>query len=172
MRLAIIAVIMVALILCWKLFKARDIEAQTTLAGLERKLHVLIAHIQKNVPDDPRLQRLIYEWDGRLAASAQNVGAGSTADKKHISVCVRSPTTGALEDPAVGLVVAIHELTHVCTESIGHTPEFWKNMRWLLQEAERAGLYTYQNFEESPVTYCGAHINSNPLTCLKDGSCA
>ena len=35
--------------------------------------------------------------------------------------------------------VGLHELGHVCTESVGHGPDFWNNFGWLLKEAEGAG---------------------------------
>lgn len=98
------------------------------------------------------------------------IGAGSTTGKQRIDVCIRNEE-GLLENPMTAFHVIAHELSHICTDSVGHTPEFWENMRWLLKEAEAAGLYTYENFEASPKTYCGSLIDSSPLTCLKDGSC-
>ena len=40
--------------------------------------------------------------------------------------------------------------------------EFWDNMEFLLQESENIGLYTYQNFNESPEMFCGHKITSTP----------
>ena len=120
-------------------------------------------------PATPRVQRLLYGWDGHL--THLSASAGRTVNKSSIGVCVRN-VQGRLEDENVGFLVAAHELGHICTESTGHTAEFWKNFRWLLHEAESMDLYRYQRFEAAPTTYCGAPIDSNPLTCVKDGSCS
>ena len=59
--------------------------------------------------------------------------------------------------------VAIHELSHIMSVSTGHTKEFWENMKYLLQEAEKLGLYQSVDYSSTPVTYCGMEINSTPL---------
>lgn len=58
--------------------------------------------------------------------------------------------------------VAIHELSHIATVSKGHTEEFWRNMQFLVKEAERCGIYKVINYKEMPKTYCGMTITSNP----------
>ena len=37
--------------------------------------------------------------------------------------------------------VALHELSHLATKSIGHTDEFWSNFKFMLECAEKSGLY-------------------------------
>ena len=61
------------------------------------------------------------------------------------------------------MFVAIHELAHLMTESIGHTPEFWDNMRFLLKKAIELKIYIKQDFRKSPVSYCGTKITDSPL---------
>jgi hypothetical protein len=61
------------------------------------------------------------------------------------------------------MFVALHEMAHLATESIGHTPEFWKNFKWLLGEAVKINIYTSQDFNNKPVEYCGVKITDNPL---------
>ena len=61
------------------------------------------------------------------------------------------------------LFVAIHELGHLMTKSIGHNTEFWDNMRFLLKEAISANLYTKEDYFNNPVDYCGTVINDSPL---------
>ena len=34
------------------------------------------------------------------------------------------------------MFVAIHELAHIMTESVGHEPEFWDNMGFLLEKSK------------------------------------
>jgi hypothetical protein len=62
-------------------------------------------------------------------------------------------------------------MAHVITDSIGHEPEFWNNFGWLLKEAEKIGVYQYQDFKAHPVRYCGTRITDSPrYDPKKDGS--
>ena len=61
------------------------------------------------------------------------------------------------------MFVAIHELAHLMTKSIGHTPEFWNNMKYLLKKAIDINLYVKQDFSKKPVNYCGTKITNSPL---------
>lgn len=162
---------MLALLLCWFTLGAVHLDpaSKEALLQLERRLHILASHLNQNHPQDPRVLSITKRWDGRLKQLTEH-GAGSTTNKRAISVCVRD-SSGRLQDPMTACFVCIHELSHVCTESEGHTDEFWTNFRFLLKEAVAAGIYQYQHFEKAPVTFCGSSIAHSPLTCLKDGSC-
>ena len=58
--------------------------------------------------------------------------------------------------------VALHELAHVATRSIGHKSEFWENFKFLLHEAQEANLYTPKDYKSAPQEYCGMKITDNP----------
>ena len=58
--------------------------------------------------------------------------------------------------------VALHELSHIMTESIGHKQEFWQNFKYLLQNAKEAGIYDPIDYKKNPKDYCGMKINDNP----------
>ena len=171
MMLVVVAVLLVVwLWWCAKGVRRPDPVVVEALNTLQRRVHVLMRHLQKNHPNDPRTQRLIYRWDGKLLESEMLQGAGATTNKQTISICMKSPS-GALEDPATGFFVAAHEVSHVVTESQGHTDEFWENFRFVLKEAVAAGVYEYQDFEKTNVKYCGSTISHSPLSCLRDGTC-
>ena len=59
--------------------------------------------------------------------------------------------------------VALHELAHIMTVSIGHTDEFWDNFKYLLEYAIKIKVYQRQNFRQHPVKYCGTKITDSPL---------
>jgi hypothetical protein len=59
--------------------------------------------------------------------------------------------------------VAIHEMSHILTESLGHGPDFWNNFAWLLKEAELINIYKHQDFKAHPVKYCGMSITDEPV---------
>jgi predicted metal-dependent hydrolase len=58
--------------------------------------------------------------------------------------------------------VAIHELSHVMTKSIGHKQEFWENFKFLLENAKHANIYEPVDYKKSPKEYCGMTISDNP----------
>jgi predicted metal-dependent hydrolase len=59
--------------------------------------------------------------------------------------------------------VALHELAHVMTKSVGHTDEFWSNFQFLLKIAVKRKLYQNTNYNNDPVDYCGTQITDTPL---------
>lgn len=61
------------------------------------------------------------------------------------------------------IFVALHELTHVMTKSVGHTDEFWQNFQFLLKVAVKLKLYHNVNYNNDPVKYCGTEITDTPL---------
>ena len=61
------------------------------------------------------------------------------------------------------MFVAIHELAHLMTKSIGHTPEFWDNMRFLLKKGIELNVYKKHDYNKVPKDYCGTQITSTPL---------
>ena len=67
------------------------------------------------------------------------------------------------------MFVAIHEMAHVMTKSIGHKDDFWQNMRIILCIAQEKGLYTRKDYSIGTTAYCGTEITSTPLKC--DGDC-
>ena len=103
-----------------------------------------------------------------LAENSPRDPTGDTAyslDKGAVlAICLRSRT-----DPAAGLhaaellsFVMLHEMAHVAVDVLDHPPEFWRTFRWLLEEAEEAGLYRSPRFAEAPQNYCGIHVDYNP----------
>ena len=58
--------------------------------------------------------------------------------------------------------VALHELSHVMTLSVGHKQEFWQNFKFVLENAKAAGIYHPVDYKKQPKEYCGMKINDNP----------
>ena len=80
-----------------------------------------------------------------------------------VHFCVRDKTNDKLVKENIMTFVAIHELGHLMTKSIGHDPEFWQNMRLLLKIAIDNGLYENIDFNKKPEPYCGITISDTPL---------
>ena len=60
------------------------------------------------------------------------------------------------------LFVALHELSHLMTKTIGHGQDFWDNFRFILHLADSEGIYKKVDFSKNPVPYCGMEITSTP----------
>ena len=58
--------------------------------------------------------------------------------------------------------VAIHELSHVMSISIGHKSEFWENFKFLLENAKEAKIHEPVDYSKKPVDYCSLKINDSP----------
>ena len=82
---------------------------------------------------------------------------------EELSICIREKDTEKFIDDNTIKFVAIHELSHIMSISTGHTDEFWDNMKYLLEEAIKLGIYTEIDYSKNPVMYCGMEINSTPL---------
>lgn len=138
------------------------------LAMLEVRLGTLLDHAARTMPQDPRIAAIRSKWDGTLSEVQTTEDVAFSVDKSSIHVCVRH-RNGHIEDLNATMFVLIHELAHVATRDYGHSPEFWANMRFLLELAERAGVYRYENHESA--TFCGHPLGASPLTCVKNRTC-
>ena len=66
-------------------------------------------------------------------------------------------------DDNIILFVAIHELSHIMTPENGHTPLFWDNMKYLLEQGSKMGIYKPVDYGKYPEMYCGMEITSTPM---------
>ena len=82
---------------------------------------------------------------------------------EELSLCIREKDTEKFIDNNIIIFVAIHELAHIMTPETGHTPLFWDNMKYLLEQASSSGIYQPQDYSQNPVNYCGMDINSTPM---------
>lgn len=93
----------------------------------------------------------------KLVAYSENKG-------ENMAFCVTKKKGGKnLIDENTLIFVALHELAHIMTFSIGHTEEFWKNFKFLLENAVEFGIYKPINYTENNKEYCGMTIKDNPL---------
>jgi hypothetical protein len=80
---------------------------------------------------------------------------------EEIALCVRNNDNTMVDDNTI-MFVMIHELAHVITISVGHTNEFWDNMKYLLEEGKKCGIYQPVDYSKTPAQYCGMEIISTP----------
>lgn len=165
-----------------KQYKVRDMpdkqDAADLMARLRLRLVKLTNTLEKKYPDKAQVKHLVKNFRADPSRYIE-----STPDSEHTSYSInkgeqiymclrqRAGPDETLVDENVMTFVALHELAHVCTESIGHGPDFWNNFGWLLKEAEAIGIYTYTDFSAHPVSYCGVYITDSPrYDPSKDGT--
>lgn len=143
-------------------------EASNLLASIKNRLDILIVHLKKTHPNDVRTQRILSRFDtsnivendtsGKFTSFTQNKG-------ERMVFCLRTRDNRARLHPInLMMFVAIHELGHVCSESVGHDdPEFWENFAFLLREAVKINVWRYTDFKKNPTTYCGMRITNSVI---------
>ena len=141
-------------------------EAADRLAKLNILLVELISHVvAKYGEDNPDIVRLSQRFNPE-AVSEGGMESGYTSYSinkgERIVMCIRQ-TDGTFVDENVVVYVAIHELAHIMTPEIGHTPAFWANFRFLLREAVETGIYEKMDYKKFPRDYCGIRISSSVI---------
>jgi len=142
-------------------------EAANMLARIRQKIETFIAHMSKNFINDERVVRLTENFRAdKISEGSDNAKYTSYSINKgeKIVLCLRSrDEKKKLVDLNTMMFVVLHEIAHLATKTIGHTPEFWDNFKWILKEAVNIGIYKSQDFNSKPVEYCGIQITDNPL---------
>ncbi len=140
--------------------------AANLLADVTQKLKDMVSYLKEKHPEDERTQRLVKGFNptkisetlptSELTAYSENKG-------EKIAFCLNKQKNGSkLIDINTLTFVALHELSHIATKSVGHGQEFWENFKWVLQNAKEAGIYSPIDYKKYPEEYCGMKINDNP----------
>lgn len=139
-------------------------EAADLIAQIREKLILLVQHLIKAFPNEDRTEQLKKNFKPdniKEGIDDPNYTSYSINKGEQIVLCLR--TNNKLMDLNTMMFVVLHELSHICTISIGHTPEFWENFKWILEEAINIGVYKKQEFKLNNVDYCGIKITNSPL---------
>ena len=142
-------------------------EAADRLAEVNQHMIKLIDYCIKTYPDDERCKRLVKRFNSNkiveiLPTSEYTAYSENKGEKLAFCLDVKKKETTNLIDLNTLTYVAIHELAHICTVSIGHTPEFWDNYKFLLVNAEKIKIYKPIDYKKNPQEYCGTDITDNP----------
>lgn len=140
-------------------------EAANLLSKINQKIQFLLSSLNKYRDTKEGVDQLIDNYNPKTLSETV-VGAKYTSYSvnkgEKISICLRNTKDNQFIDENTILFVVIHELSHIMTEEVGHPPIFWENMKYLLEEAEKIGIYNPINYVESPQNYCGMEINTTP----------
>ncbi len=151
--------------LAYLVMNMRDKKAAANkLATIRSNLLNLINDFQQELPET-ELQRIRHKFKAILS---ENVPGGRhtsyTVNKgDHMYMCIRErDEDNRLIDDNTLMFVALHELAHVMTKSIGHETDFKENFRLLLKHAQKRGYYKYVPYHLKPKKYCGTQITALP----------
>jgi predicted metal-dependent hydrolase len=143
-------------------------DAADRLARTRDKLVRLRKYLEQSHKSTPFVANMLKNFDAAPARFSE-----STPDAQYTSysvnkgekiyMCLRQRDAAEqLVNENILTFVALHEMAHTGTQSIGHTPEFWNHFAWLIKQAERINIYEYTDFAAHPVEYCGVHITDSP----------
>jgi hypothetical protein len=147
--------------------RAKLQEAADLLAKITEKCKNLVDYVVKNNPDDERAERLKKGFHPQKVMETlptSEFTAYSENKGEKLAFCLNKKRKGEdnMIDEHTLMFVAIHELSHIATKSIGHKTEFWENFKYLLQNAKEAGIHNPEDYKDKPAEYCGMKIHDNP----------
>jgi hypothetical protein len=143
-------------------------EAADRLARTRAKLITLMLYLQEKFPKKGMVVQILQNFDAepdRFSESSPDASYTSYSVNKgeKVYMCLRQRNEREeLVDENIITFVAVHEMAHIGTSEIGHTPTFWNNFGWLLARAEEAKIYQHTDFSAHPVDYCGIRITDQP----------
>lgn len=142
-------------------------DAANLLAKVRKNIELLCNDLKEKYPDNAAVQRLLakYNPDSLTETGKHSKYTSYSVNKgEKIVLCLRArDDTEKIIDENTLMFVALHELAHIMTVSIGHKEEFWKNFKFLLKNAIAIGVYKHENYNSSPKKYCGILITDTPL---------
>lgn len=138
--------------------------ASTVLAKIRINLETLIKELNRLYPNDKRVQNINHRINlNNIQETPANADYTSYSLNKgeEISFCIRNKNNyNDFYNFNILMFVAIHELAHVASDSVGHNKEFYDNFKWLLEEANKVNIYKRENFNEKPYNYCGVLVTN------------
>lgn len=141
-------------------------KAADVLSKLADELDKLVKHMYAKYPDNADVKLLYGNFNkANISEGAPDSGYTSYSVNKgeKIVLCIRQKEDNAFVEMNVLLYVSIHELGHLMTDEIGHTPKFWGNFKWLLQEAVDIGIYKKVDYSKKPANFCGIKVSSSVI---------
>mgnify|MGYP005989702913 FL=1 len=142
--------------------KAADLLAKITV-----KCKELVTYVGDKYPDKENVKRLQQNFNPKkimetLPTSSYTAYSENKGEKVAFCLNKDKQDNDHLIDESTLTFVAIHELSHVMTKSIGHKSEFWSNFKFLLECAKEAGIHSPVDYKKEPQQYCGMKIHDNP----------
>ena len=141
--------------------------AANKLANINIKLNKLIKHLGEKYPNKNNVKRLINGYNPRkiyetLPTSEYTAYSENKGEKLAFCLDSEKNNKGRIIDDNTLMYVALHELSHIASKSIGHNDEFWTNFKFIITEAKKINIYNPIDYKKTPARYCGMNITDNP----------
>lgn len=148
--------------------RAKLQDAADLLATITEKCKALVKYTGNKHPNNENIQRLVKGFNPKkvmetLPTSSYTAYSENKGEKIAFCLNRKKKENDNLIDENTLTFVAIHELAHVMTKSIGHKSEFWENFKFLLENAKDAGIHNPIDYKKEPKEYCGMKIHDNPF---------
>lgn len=147
-------------------------EVAKRLSELARKADKLVNYmVEKNIPTPEIAKRLGARWANirnnpqglRETAFGETSAAYTVNKSEQIRICIRDPKAKEVfEDSNTAMLVLLHELAHIMSQTYGHNVEFKKNFAYITKVAVDLGLYNYVDYMQNPTSYCSTDITHSP----------
>ena len=140
--------------------------AADLLASVTEKMKRMVAYMAEKHPDDDRVKMLVKGFNPKKICETlptSTLTAYSENKGEKIAFCLnKRKNETKLIDLNTLTFVALHELSHVMTKSVGHKQDFWINFKFMLENAKEANIYNPVDYKKAPQEYCGMNIHDNP----------
>lgn len=140
-------------------------QAADYLAKINKSLSLVVNHLNAKYSDKKEVKRLYDNFNpSNVSEGSPNSGYTSYSVNKgeRIVLCIRQKNASqTFADFNVVMYVALHEMAHLMTSTVGHDTAFWDNFKFLLQEAIDIGVYKQQDYQKNPAPYCGIEITNS-----------
>lgn len=142
-------------------------KAANLLATVTEKCKRLVEYVAEKDADNEAVKRLVIGYNPSkimetLPTSKYTAYSENKGEKLAFCLNVKNKDNDNLIDEHTLVFVAIHELSHVMTKSIGHKTEFWDNFKYLLVKAKEAGIHEPHDYKKDSREYCSMKITDNP----------
>jgi hypothetical protein len=137
------------------------------LAKTSEKMKNLVSYLKEKEPTDHRVKRLVEKFNANKIVETlptSEYTAYSENKGRKIAFCLNKEkeNNDHLIEENTLMFVAIHEMAHIATVSIGHNAEFWTNFKYLLKHAVDCKVYNPVDYSQERTDYCGMTISDNP----------
>ena len=149
----------------------KDVQAASNLlASITEKMKALVKYLDEKYPKESgkdNVRRLVKKFNPRKIVETlptSEYTAYSENKGQKIAFCLnkKKDDNNHLIEENTLMFVALHEMAHVASKSIGHNTEFWDNFTFLIGEAEEIKIYTPIDYSKKNEEYCGMTITSSP----------
>jgi hypothetical protein len=141
-------------------------DAADLLARVTTKCKKLVDYMYDKYPDNEVVQRLKQNYNpNKIMETLRQARIRRIAKikaKNSVLFKQNNKNNDKLIDEHTLMFVAIHEMSHTCTKSVGHKSEFWENFKFLLENAKESKIHIPVDYTKSPVEYCDMTIKDNP----------